>query len=63
MKRRLEEITREKERKGNKVWRGYGKLRINGEWWKWDKNMDVLKYEKDNIREREKGEIKEREKG
>lgn len=23
--------------------------------------MDVLKYEKDNIREREKGEIKERE--
>lgn len=30
IKRRLEEITREKERKGNRVWRGYGKLRING---------------------------------
>lgn len=62
MRWRLEEIAREKERKGNRMWRGYEKLIINGLWWKWDKAVEVLKDETGNIREKSKGEVKEREK-
>lgn len=36
MRWRLKEIAREEKRKGNKVWRGYGKLNINRQWWTWD---------------------------
>lgn len=32
MKWKLEEIAREEERKGNRVWIGYGKIRINEQW-------------------------------
>lgn len=34
MKWRLEKIGRE-EKRGNRVWREYGKLNINRQWWKW----------------------------
>lgn len=33
MRSNLEKIAREKERKGRKVWIGYGKI-IDGQWWK-----------------------------
>lgn len=34
MRWKLEEIAKEEERRGNKTWIGYGKTRINKQWWK-----------------------------
>lgn len=34
MKWIIEEIAKEKRKKGNKVWTGYRKIRINEGWWK-----------------------------
>lgn len=31
------------EGKGKIVWRGYGKLRIDGQWWKWDEMGEGLR--------------------
>ncbi|EZA56067.1 hypothetical protein X777_03894 [Ooceraea biroi] len=59
MRWRLEEIAREEERKGKRVWIGYGRIRIEEQWWKWDENEEVLKDEKGRIRERMQGEEKE----
>lgn len=33
VKWKLEEIVREEEREGRKVWMSYGKIRIEEEWW------------------------------
>lgn len=35
MRRRLERIARAEEEKGNKVWIGYGRLKIGEIWWRW----------------------------
>ncbi|XP_011881707.1 PREDICTED: golgin subfamily A member 6-like protein 22, partial [Vollenhovia emeryi] len=43
MKWRIEEIAREEERRGRKVWTSYGKVRIEEEWWIWDEEEEVLK--------------------
>lgn len=58
MRWKLEEIAKEKERKGNKVWIGYGKIRIEEQWWKWDEEIEVLKDSRDNIRKENQGEEK-----
>lgn len=34
MRWRLEEIAKNEERKGKKVWIEYGKIKINEHWWK-----------------------------
>lgn len=34
MKWRIEEIAREEREKGNRVWLGYGKIQIEGKWWR-----------------------------
>ncbi|EZA61670.1 hypothetical protein X777_10502 [Ooceraea biroi] len=59
MRWRLEEIAREEERKGRRVWIGYGRIRIEEQWWKWDESEEVLKDEKGRRRERMQGEKKE----
>ncbi|KAL6421075.1 hypothetical protein ACFW04_013599 [Cataglyphis niger] len=37
----LEGIAREEEKKGRKVWIGYGKIRIDEKWWRWDEAKEV----------------------
>lgn len=54
----LEEIARGEERKGNKVGLGYGKIRINEQWWRWDEEEEVLRDGRGNKRHQEKGEDK-----
>lgn len=37
-------------RKGDRVWIGYGKLRIGEKWWTWEEDEGVLKDERGNNR-------------
>jgi len=48
-------------RKGNRVWAGYGRIRINESWWRWDEEKGRLKNWKGEIRKEtvEKGEGEE----
>lgn len=39
----MEEIAREEEGKGRKVWVRYGKIRIDEKWWRWDEEGEVLR--------------------
>lgn len=50
MRWRLEQIAREEERMGNKVWLRYGKIRIGEQWWRWDEREEVLKDGRGNLR-------------
>ena len=43
MRWRLREIAREEERKGSKVWVGNDRITINGEWWFWDEEGEILR--------------------
>lgn len=36
MKWRIEETAETERKKGNRMWMGYGKIRINEQWWRWD---------------------------
>jgi len=56
MRWRLEEIAREEEGKGRKVRIGYGKIRIEEKWWRWDEEEEVLKDGKGNKIKERKGE-------
>jgi hypothetical protein len=58
MRWKLEEIAREEEWKGRGTWLGYGSIRIDGQWWKWDEEEEVLRDGRGNIRRRETGERK-----
>lgn len=49
MKWRLEGIPREQEERGYKVWLGYGKIRIEVEWWFWDEK-EILRDGRGRIR-------------
>lgn len=42
MKWKFEEIARKKMRKGRRVRIGYGAIRIDDQWWKWDESEEVL---------------------
>lgn len=44
----MQEIARKEEKKGKNVWVGYGRIKINGEWWRWDEEEEALKDEKGN---------------
>ncbi|KMQ92891.1 hypothetical protein RF55_7067 [Lasius niger] len=48
MRWRLEEIAREEERSGRRVWMGYGK--IDEIWWKWDEEKEVLRDGRGNVK-------------
>lgn len=43
MKWRLEEIARNEEKRSKRVWVGYGKMKIDGDWWSWDEGKEVLR--------------------
>ncbi|KAL6421352.1 hypothetical protein ACFW04_014689 [Cataglyphis niger] len=49
----LERIVRKEEKKGRKVWIGYGKIRINEKWWRWDEEEEVLKDGNENLKKGE----------
>lgn len=48
MRWRLDEIAWAEKKKGKKVWIGYGRIKIEEMWWKWDEVEEVLKDEKRN---------------
>ncbi|KMQ88293.1 hypothetical protein RF55_12247 [Lasius niger] len=50
MKWDLKDIGREEELKGGKVWIGYNKININGEWWFWDEDGGNMRDWKGNRR-------------
>jgi len=56
MRWRLEELAREEERKGRKVRIGYGKIKIEENWWRWDEEEEVLRDNKGMVRMVGKGE-------
>jgi len=47
---------RKEEEKGRQVWIDYGRIRIGGQWWKWDELGEVLRDGKGKIRREEQGE-------
>ncbi|KAL6416560.1 hypothetical protein ACFW04_013367 [Cataglyphis niger] len=49
----LERIAKEEEKKGRKVWIGYGKIRIDEKWWRWDEEEEVLKDGNGNLKKGE----------
>ncbi|KAL6419615.1 hypothetical protein ACFW04_013703 [Cataglyphis niger] len=49
----LERIAKEEEKKGRKVWIGYGKIRIDKKWWRWDEEEEVLKDGNGNLKKGE----------
>ncbi|KAL6419185.1 hypothetical protein ACFW04_014058 [Cataglyphis niger] len=49
----LERIAREEEKKGRKVWIGYGKIRIDEKWWRWNEEEEVLKDKNGNLKKGE----------
>lgn len=62
MRWNLERIAREEEGKGREVWIGYGKIRINGQWWKWDEEKETLKngWGRKRIEQQRRGEEEKR---
>ncbi|XP_036147203.1 histone-lysine N-methyltransferase, H3 lysine-79 specific-like [Monomorium pharaonis] len=56
MRWRLEKIAKVEEERGNRVWLGYGRIRIGDYWWKWDEEEEVLRNEKGELRIEEGGE-------
>jgi len=42
MRWKLEEIARREMAKGRKVWIGYGTIKIDDRWWKWDEEEEML---------------------
>jgi len=53
---KLEEIARMEEKKGNKVWVGYGRIKIAEQWWRWDEEEEILVDGRGNRREGEQEE-------
>lgn len=43
MKWVLEEIARQERNKGKSVWIRYGKIQIDGIWWRWEEDTQILK--------------------
>ncbi|KMQ88741.1 hypothetical protein RF55_11715 [Lasius niger] len=63
MRWKLGEIARMEERKGRRVGIGYGKIKIEEQWWKWDEVEEVLRDGKENIRNKGQGEGREEKTG
>lgn len=55
----MEEIAREEEGKGKKVWVGYDKIKIDEKWWRWDEEGEVLRDGRGNKMGEGQGEGKE----
>jgi len=59
MRWKLEEIARKEMAKGRKVWLGYGMIKIDESWWRWDEEEEVLLEGRGMVR----GESSEEDKG
>lgn len=53
----LREIARQERMKGGRVWVGYGKIQIEGVWWRWDEEEKILRDRQGKIW-RGQGEVK-----
>lgn len=47
---KLQEIARSEEEGGRKVWVRQSRIRINKQWWKWDKEEEVLRQKRGNVK-------------
>jgi len=56
MRWRLEKIARRELEGGRKVWIGYGKIKIDDKWWRWNEDEEVLVDERGIVREENRGE-------
>jgi len=63
MRWKLEEVARDEERKGKNVRLGYGRIKIDENWWRWDEEEEVLRDNKGIVRMLGKGEVEGGEKG
>ncbi|XP_011883569.1 PREDICTED: uncharacterized protein PF11_0207-like [Vollenhovia emeryi] len=43
MRWQLEEIARKEKENGRRVWLRYGRIQIEGKWWRWDEDEEVIK--------------------
>jgi len=60
---RIREIARQERGRGKRIWVSYGKIQIEGKWWRWDENEQTLKDEEGRAwRSQEEGEAIEEEK-
>lgn len=57
---RLREIARKEEGEGRKVRMGNGGLQIDGKWWKWNEEEEVLKSERGEVKGKRVGHRRER---
>lgn len=58
MRWKITEIAEKERRRGNRVWTGHGKIRINEKWWGWDEKEGCLKDWNGEQRKEEKEEEK-----
>ncbi|XP_011858385.1 PREDICTED: golgin subfamily A member 6-like protein 22 [Vollenhovia emeryi] len=49
MKWKMEEAARNERENGKRVWLRYGRIQIEGKWWRWDEEEEVLKDEEGRI--------------
>ncbi|XP_029175403.1 golgin subfamily A member 6-like protein 7 [Nylanderia fulva] len=50
IRRKLGEIARREEKRGERTWVSNGKLKIGEKWWRWDEEKEVLRDEKGNVK-------------
>lgn len=61
MRWKLDEIARKEENNGKRVRVGYGKIRIEEHWWRWDEEEEVLRDFRGRVRVEGQGEEGEKE--
>ncbi|XP_029159140.1 uncharacterized protein PF11_0207-like [Nylanderia fulva] len=61
IRRKLGEIARREEKRGERTWVSNGKLKIGEKWWRWDEEKEVLRDEKGNVKNMIMGEEGEEE--
>lgn len=50
---KLQEIARSEEERGRKVWVRQGRIRINKQWWKWDRRREGIETKERKCKRRE----------
>lgn len=53
MRWKLEEIGRRERGEGKRIWIGYGKIQIEGKWWMWEEEEEVLRDNEGKIWKKE----------
>lgn len=49
MRWNLEDIARRERGEGKRVWVNYGKIQIEGKWWRWEEEEEMLKDNKGRV--------------